>query len=107
MDDFNQGDKRMIPIAKPIISDEEVEEVVKVLRSGFIAQGPKVAEFEKKFAEYVGVEYAVASSSGTTALHLALLAAGIGPGDEVITTPFSFRCNWEFYSLCGGKTGFC
>jgi len=63
----------MIPIAKPIISDEEVEEVVKVLRSGFIAQGPKVAEFEKKFAEYVGVKHAVASSSGTTALHLALL----------------------------------
>ena len=75
----------MIPIAKPIISDEEVEEVVKVLRSGFIAQGPKVAEFEKKFAKYVGVKHAVASSSGTTALHLALLAAGIGTGDEVIT----------------------
>jgi dTDP-4-amino-4,6-dideoxygalactose transaminase len=50
----------MIPIAKPIISDEEIEEVVKVLKSGFIAQGPKVAEFEEKFADYVGVEYAVA-----------------------------------------------
>jgi perosamine synthetase len=106
MDDFNQGDKRMIPIAKPIISDEEVEEVVKVLRSGFIAQGPKVAEFEKKFAEYVGVKYAVASSSGTTALHLALLGAGIGPGDEVITTPFSFAATGNSILYVGAKPVF-
>ncbi|MCK9151516.1 DegT/DnrJ/EryC1/StrS family aminotransferase [Methanobacterium alcaliphilum] len=80
----------MIPIANPIIEDEEIQEVVEVLKSGFIAQGPKVAEFEEKFAEYVGTKYAVATSSGTTALHIALLAAGVGEGDEVITTPFSF-----------------
>lgn len=80
----------MIPIANPIIEDEEIQEVVEVLKSGFIAQGPKVAEFEEKFAEYVGAKYAVATSSGTTALHVALLAAGIGEGDEVVTTPFSF-----------------
>ena len=93
----------MIPIAKPIISDEEVEEVVKVLRSGFIAQGPRVAEFEENFAEYVGVEHAVASSSGTTALHLALLAADIGPGDEVITTPFSFAATGNSILYVGAK----
>ncbi|WP_321211124.1 DegT/DnrJ/EryC1/StrS family aminotransferase [Methanothermobacter sp. DP] len=80
----------MIPVATPIIDEEEIEEVVKVLKSGFIAQGPRVAEFEEKFASYVGTEHAVATSSGTTALHLALLAAGIGRGDQVITTPFSF-----------------
>ncbi len=80
----------MIPIAQPIISDEEIAEVVKVLKSGFIAQGPKVAEFEEKFAEYIGVEHAVATTSGTTALHVALMALGIEKGDEVITTPFSF-----------------
>lgn len=80
----------MIPIAKPLIGEKEIEEVVKVLKSGMIAQGPRVAEFEEKFAEYVGVDHAVATSSGTTALHLAMLAAGIGKGDEVITTPFSF-----------------
>ena len=96
----------MIPIAKPIISDEEVEEVVKVLRSGFIAQGPKVAEFEKKFAEYVGVKHAVASSSGTTALHLALLSAGIGPGDEVITTPFTFAATGNSILYVGAKPVF-
>jgi len=96
----------MIPIAKPIIEDEEVEEVVKVLRSGFIAQGPKVAEFEEKFAEYVGVKYAVASSSGTTALHLALLAAGVGPGDEVITTPFTFAATGNSILYVGAKPVF-
>ncbi len=96
----------MIPIAKPIISDEEVEEVVKVLRSGFIAQGPKVAEFEENFAEYVGVKHAVASSSGTTALHLALLAADIGPGDEVITTPFSFAATGNSILYVGAKPVF-
>jgi perosamine synthetase len=96
----------MIPIAKPIISEEEIEEVVKVLRSGFIAQGPKVAEFEDNFAEYVGVKHAVASSSGTTALHLALLAADIGPGDEVITTPFSFAATGNSILYVGAKPVF-
>lgn len=70
----------MIPVATPIIDEEEIKKVVKVLKSGFIAQGPRVAEFEEKFASYVGTEHAVATSSGTTALHLALLAAGIGRG---------------------------
>ena len=96
----------MIPIAKPVISEEEIEEVVKVLRSGFIAQGPKVAEFEENFAEYVGVKYAVASSSGTTALHLALLAADIGAGDEVITTPFSFAATGNSILYVGAKPVF-
>ncbi len=96
----------MIPIAKPIIGDDEVEEVVKVLRSGFIAQGPKVEEFEEKFAEYIGVKHAVATSSGTTALHLALLAAGIGPGDEVITTPFSFAATGNSILYVGAKPVF-
>lgn len=80
----------MIPVATPIIDEEEIQEVIKVLKSGFIAQGPRVAEFEEKFAAYVGTDHAVATSSGTTALHLALLATGVGKGDEVITTPFSF-----------------
>ncbi len=103
---FNLGDTRMIPIAKPIITDDEIDEVVKVLRSGFIAQGPKVAEFEEKFAEYLGVKYAVAVSSGTTALHLALLAAGIGPNDEVITTPFTFAATGNSVLHVGAKPVF-
>ncbi len=103
---FNLGDTRMIPIAKPIIADDEIDEVVKVLRSGFIAQGPKVAEFEEKFAEYLGIKYAVAVSSGTTALHLALLAAGIGPNDEVITTPFTFAATGNSVLHVGAKPVF-
>lgn len=80
----------MINIAKPIISDEEIEAVTEVLKSGMLAQGPKVDEFQNKFAKYVETKYGIATSSGTTALHTALVAAGIKPGDEVITTPFTF-----------------
>ncbi|MEE1117024.1 DegT/DnrJ/EryC1/StrS family aminotransferase [Methanosphaera sp.] len=80
----------MINIAKPIISDEEIEAVTEVLKSGMLAQGPKVDEFEKKFAEYSEAKYGIATSSGTTALHTALVAAGVERGDEVITTPFTF-----------------
>jgi dTDP-4-amino-4,6-dideoxygalactose transaminase len=80
----------MIPIAKPLTDQEEIDAVSAVLRSGMIAQGPKVEEFESAFAEYTDTEFAVALNSGTAALHTALLAHGIGKGDEVITTPFSF-----------------
>lgn len=80
----------MIPIAKPIIGPEEQASVMQVLESGQLAQGKKVREFEEAFASYCDAPYAVAVSSGTTALHLALLAHDIGPGDEVITSPFSF-----------------
>ncbi|RUM46576.1 MAG: aminotransferase DegT [Hyperthermus sp.] len=79
-----------IPIASPVIEEDEVNAVVNVLRSGMLAHGPVVEEFEEKFAEYVGVDYAVAVSSGTAALDIILKAYGIGPGDEVITTPFTF-----------------
>ncbi|WP_424354151.1 DegT/DnrJ/EryC1/StrS family aminotransferase [Methanobacterium sp. MBAC-LM] len=96
----------MIPIAKPFIGDEEIKEVEAVLRSGFIAQGPKVAEFEEKFAEYISTRHAVATSSGTTALHVALLCAGIGKGDEVITTPFSFAATANSVLYAGGKPVF-
>lgn len=96
----------MIPIAKPSIAADEIEEVVKVLKSGFIAQGPKVSEFEEKFAEYIGVKHAVAVSSGTTALHLALLAADIGPNDEVITTPFTFAATGNSILYVGAKPVF-
>ena len=80
----------MIPIAKPIIGEDEISTVTAVLRSGIIAQGKKVEEFEGAFAEFGGTKYAVAVNSGTAALHIALLAHGIGEGDEVITSPFTF-----------------
>lgn len=80
----------MIHIASPQMGDEEKKAVLEVLDSGMIAQGPRVKGFEEDFAEFCGVEYAVATTSGTTALHVALLINGIGPGDEVITSPFTF-----------------
>lgn len=95
-----------IPIASPIIGDEEIEEVVKVLKSGFIAQGPKVAEFEGKFADFVGAKYAVATSSGTTALHVTLLSCEIGEGDEVITTPFTFVATGNSILYTGARPKF-
>lgn len=80
----------MIHISKPQIGEEEKQAVMQVLESGQLAQGPRVKEFEEQFAAWSGTRFAVATSSGTTALHVALLAHGIGAGDEVITTPFSF-----------------
>lgn len=80
----------MINIAKPIITNEEIEAVTETLKSGMIAQGSKVDSFQKEFSKFVDAKYGIATSSGTTALHTALLALGIKKGDEVITTPFTF-----------------
>lgn len=80
----------IIPVAKPFFSDEESKEVSKVIQSGWVTQGPKVAEFEEKFASYVGSKYAVAVSNCTTALHLNLVVGGIKPGDEVIVPSMSY-----------------
>ena len=95
-----------VPIAKPIIGDEEIENVVEVLKSGMIAQGPKVEEFEQKFAEWVGADYGIAVNSGTAALHVALLSCGIGKGDEVITTPFTFIASGNSILYTGAKPVF-
>lgn len=78
------------PIAKPYITKSEEKLVLEVLRSGNLSLGPKYKEFEKNFAKKIGMKYACSVSNGTTGLHLAMIAAGIGPGDEVITSPFSF-----------------
>ncbi len=80
----------MIPVAQPLLGPEEIDAVVDVLRSGHLVQGKVVEKFEQRFASYVGTRHAVAVSTGTAALHLALLVSGVGPGDEVITSPFTF-----------------
>lgn len=95
-----------IPVARPFLGREEEIAVADVLRSGWIAQGARVAEFEKSFARYVGAEHAVAVSSCTTALHLALLACGIGPGDEVICPSLSFIATANSIVYTGASTVF-
>jgi dTDP-4-amino-4,6-dideoxygalactose transaminase len=84
-----------IPIARPLIGDEEKQAVLEVLNSGVLVAHRRVAEFERAFAAYLGATHAVATSSGSTALHVAMLALGIGAGDRVVTTPFTFSasCN--------------
>ncbi|MBM3308861.1 MAG: DegT/DnrJ/EryC1/StrS family aminotransferase [Candidatus Altiarchaeales archaeon] len=96
----------MIPIAKPLIGKEEVKLVVEALKSRSIAQGPKVKEFEGKFAEYIGVKRAVAVNSGTAALHVALLAHGVKPGDEVIVPSFTFIATANSVLYCNAKPVF-
>jgi dTDP-4-amino-4,6-dideoxygalactose transaminase len=80
----------MLGFQPPAIGDEEVEAVAETLRSGWLTTGPRAAELERRFAEYVQAEHVLAVASGTAALHLALLAVGVGPGDEVITTPITW-----------------
>ncbi|RHU92644.1 UDP-4-amino-4,6-dideoxy-N-acetyl-beta-L-altrosamine transaminase [Clostridium sp. OM07-10AC] len=95
-----------IPYGRQSIDDADIEAVVKVLKSDYLTTGPAVAAFEKKVADYVGAKYAVAVSNGTAALHVACLAAGIGEGDEVITTPITFAASANCVLYCGGTPVF-
>jgi dTDP-4-amino-4,6-dideoxygalactose transaminase len=91
----------MIPIARPVLDEAEVDAVRRVILSGWVTQGPAVAAFERAFASYVGAPYACAVSSCTAALHLALLAAGVCSGDEVITVSHSFIATANAVRYCG------
>ncbi len=96
----------MIPIAKPWLDNAEVESVRKVLSSGWIAQGSQVEQFEKDFADYTGAQYACAVSSGTAALHLALLAVGVMPGDVVLTVSHSYIATANSVRYCQAEPVF-
>ncbi|MGB9021855.1 MAG: DegT/DnrJ/EryC1/StrS family aminotransferase, partial [Candidatus Bathyarchaeia archaeon] len=100
----------MISINQPAIGKEEIEAVVEVLKSGILSEksgrGPRVLQFEKDFSKYVGAKHAVAVSSGTAALHSALLAVGIQPGDEVVVPSFTFSATAEAVVLAGGRPSF-
>ncbi len=88
------------------LEEDDIEAVVNVLRSDWLTQGPKIEEFERKIAEYCGAKFAVAVSNGTAALHIACLTAGIGKGDEVITSPITFVASANCILYCGGKPVF-
>jgi perosamine synthetase len=96
----------MIPIGKPLIGEEEIVAVAEVMRSGMLAQGPCVDRFEKEFANYCGVHHGIAVNNGTAALHAALLALGIGIGDEVIVPSFTFFATASSVCMCGAKPVF-
>src|SRR3990172_12692233 len=96
----------MINIAKPVIGAEEKQAVLEVLDSGILAQGPRVKAFEQAFADLCRVGHAIATSSGTTALHTALLAHGIGVGDEVITSSFTFIASANSIIYTGARPVF-
>ena len=96
----------MIPIAKPLVGEEEKQAVLAVLDSGQLAQGSRTEEFERRFAEYIGTKHAIAVNSGTAALIVALQAVGVGPGDEVITSPFSFIATATSIIACGATPVF-
>lgn len=96
----------MIPIARPAFGEDERRAVLEVLESGQLAQGPRVEAFEKRFAAYIGRRHGVAVSNGTAALHLALLAHGVGKGDEVVVPAITFFACAAAPILCGAKPTF-
>lgn len=96
----------MLPYGRQWVDEADVEAVAEVLRSDWLTTGPKVQEFEQRVAEYVGAREAVAVNSGTAALHVAAFAAGIGPGDEVITTPLTFAASASCVLYLGGRPVF-
>ncbi len=96
-----------IPLARPVVGEREEQLVLETLRSGQLSLGPRLGEFEQAFARRLGVEHASAVSSGTAGLHLAIRAAGVEPGDEVVTTPFSFVASANCLLYEGARPVFC
>ncbi len=101
-----RGFRMDIGLSAPDISQAEIEAVVEVLKGSSLSLGPKLPEFEDRLADYVGRKYGIAVNSGTSALYLCMLALGIGPGDEVITTPFSFISTTNIILMAGAKPVF-
>ena len=96
----------MIPLASPDIRDEDINRVVDVLRSGMLVQGAQVAAFERSVADYLKASHVLAASNGTATLHLALVVAGIGPGDEVIIPSLSYIATANVVELVGARPVF-
>lgn len=97
---------KQIPYGRHHITQEDIDAVVEVLKSDYLTQGPRIAEFEKAFADYIGVKYAVAVANGTAALHLSVMALNVKPGDKVITTPITFAASANCVRYCGGDVVF-
>jgi UDP-4-amino-4,6-dideoxy-N-acetyl-beta-L-altrosamine transaminase len=98
--------KKIIPYGRQNITKEDIDVVIAALQSDYLTQGPRIKEFEEKFAEYVGSRFAVAVANGTAALHLCTLALGVHEGDKVITTPITFAASANCIRYCGGEVVF-
>ena len=98
---------KAIPYGRQYITEEDILAVVETLQSDYLTQGPKIGEFERVFAEYVGAKYAVAVNNATAGLHLAACSLGVGPGDKVIVTPMTFAASANCIRYCGGDVVFC
>lgn len=99
-------EKQPIPYGRQHLTEEDIQAVVETLKSDYLTQGPRIAEFEDAFAAYVGCKYAIAVSNGTAALHLCTMAMNVQPGDKVITTPITFAASANCVRYCGGEVVF-
>ncbi|MBX9448458.1 MAG: aminotransferase class I/II-fold pyridoxal phosphate-dependent enzyme [Taibaiella sp.] len=99
-------ENKVIPYGRQNITEADIQVVIETLKSDYLTQGPKIAEFEKNFAHYVGARYAVALANGTAALHLCALALDVKEGDKVITTPITFAASANCVRYCGGEVIF-
>lgn len=97
---------KILPYGRQLITAEDIQAVIDVLNSDYLTQGPKIAEFEDNFKKYIGADYAVAVANGTAALHLAVMALELKPGDKVITTPITFAASANCIRYCGGEVVF-
>jgi UDP-4-amino-4,6-dideoxy-N-acetyl-beta-L-altrosamine transaminase len=97
---------KSIPYGRQEITQQDIDAVVQTLQSDYLTQGPQINDFEKKFAEYIGVKYAVAVSNGTAALHLCAMALNVAPGDKVITSPITFAASANCIRYCGAEVVF-
>ena len=95
-----------IPYGRQEITQQDIDAVIQTLQSDYLTQGPQILEFEKKFAQYIGVKYAVAVSNGTAALHLCAMALDVASGDKVITTPITFAASANCIRYCGAEVVF-
>src|SRR4051812_6450097 len=100
-------ENKVIPYGRQNITEADINAVITTLKSDYLTQGPKIAEFENVFAQYIGAKYAVAVANGTAALHLCTLALAVKKGDKVITTPITFAASANCVRYCGGDVVFC
>src|ERR1700739_4898479 len=98
--------KTFLSFQPPAVGDEEVAAAAEAIRSGWLTSGPRAAELERRAGELLEAEHVLALSSGTAALHLALLAVGVGPGDEVVTTSLTWPATANVIVHCGAQAGF-